>query len=118
MPQPDGTNAEAFDGTLVAACLDVLADPESVVHQIEHAGDDIAREGLRAKADCDTNDARTGNQRTDLNPQCRQRTEYCDRSATRCAGAPAAALRQCSADQHRRPRRACGRSPSSSPAIK
>src|SRR6516165_200227 len=73
VPQPDGTNAEAFDGALITAGLDVFADPESIVHQIEHAGDNIAGEGLRAEPDRDTDDARTGNQRTDLNAQRRQR---------------------------------------------
>src|SRR5215472_15113793 len=78
MPQPDRTNAEAFDWALIAAGLHVFADPEGVVHQIEHAGDHIAGESLRAKADCDTDDARAGNERTDLNPQRRQRHHRAD----------------------------------------
>src|SRR5215813_14902454 len=32
---------EAFNSALVAACHDVLADPERVVEQVEHTGDDI-----------------------------------------------------------------------------
>src|SRR6516162_7621935 len=48
--QPDRADAEAFDSALVIAALDVLADPEGVVEQIEHAGDHVTHKGLRAKA--------------------------------------------------------------------
>ena len=73
MPQPDRAKAEGFDGPLVIAALDVLADPERVVEQIEHAGDDIANQRLRAKADRDTENARTSDQRSDLDAHCRER---------------------------------------------
>ena len=49
MAQSDRTKAEGFDGAFVIAALDVLADPKGVVKQIEHAGDDIANQRLRAK---------------------------------------------------------------------
>jgi hypothetical protein len=58
MPQPDRTNAKAFDGALVAAGLDVFANPEGVVHQIEHAGDHVAGESLRVDDPRRTSEAR------------------------------------------------------------
>ena len=79
VPQLDRANAEAFDGPLVIAALNVLPDPEGVVEEVEHAGDDIADKGLRAKADCDTKDACTGDQRPDLDAHRRQRHQRCDR---------------------------------------
>src|ERR1700731_1229336 len=51
MPQPDRAKAEGFDGALVVAALDVLAYPEGVVEEVEHAGDHVANERLRAEAD-------------------------------------------------------------------
>src|SRR5439155_11485448 len=78
VPQLDRANAEAFDGALIIAALDVLADPEGVIHQIEHAGDDVADKGLRAKADRDANDAQTGDQRADLDAHRRQRHQRGD----------------------------------------
>src|SRR5215471_4668458 len=79
MPQPNRTNAEAFDSALVAPGHDVLADTERVVEQIEHAGDDIANKGLCAKTDRDTDDARAGNQWSDLHAHFRQRHHHSDR---------------------------------------
>ena len=76
MPQPDRAKAEEFDGALVVAALDVFADPEGVVEQIEHAGNDVANEGLGAKADRDAEDAQTGDQRSDLDAQRRQRHHH------------------------------------------
>src|SRR6202011_279092 len=76
--QLDRANAEAFDRTLVIAALDVLADPEGVIHQIEHAGDDVADKGLRAKADRNPDDAQTGDQRADLDAHRRQRHQRGD----------------------------------------
>ena len=73
MPQPDRAKAEGFDGALVVAALDVLADPEGVVEEIEHAGDDVANERLGAEADRDAEDAQTGDQRSDLDTHCRER---------------------------------------------
>src|ERR1700730_2619566 len=78
VPELDRANAEAFDRTLIIAALDVLADPEGVVHQIEHAGDDIADKGLRAKTDRDPDDAQPGDQRPDLDAHRRQRHQHGD----------------------------------------
>src|SRR4029077_8413661 len=62
MPQLDRADAEAFDGALVVAALDVFADAERIVEQVEHAGDDIADKILTTKADRDSDDAQTGDQ--------------------------------------------------------
>src|SRR5580693_9178522 len=51
MPQLDRADAEALDGALVIAALDVFADPKGVVEQVEHASDDIADKILTTKAD-------------------------------------------------------------------
>src|SRR3546814_9612267 len=49
MPQLDGAQAEGLHGPLVAAALDVLADPAGVVEQVEHAADDVLDDRLRAE---------------------------------------------------------------------
>src|SRR5205823_9204316 len=51
MPQPHRAKAETFNSTLIVAALNVFADPEGVVEEIEDPGDDIANEGLGAEAD-------------------------------------------------------------------
>jgi hypothetical protein len=48
MPQLDRADAEAFDGALVVAALNVLADAERIIEQVEHTGDDVANKILRA----------------------------------------------------------------------
>jgi predicted phage terminase large subunit-like protein len=78
MPQPDRADTEPLHGALVAAGLDVFADPERVVDQIEHAGDDVAGEGLRTETDRDADDPRTGDQRGDLHAHRRQRHQHGD----------------------------------------
>ncbi len=77
MAQLDRADAEALDGALVVAALDVLADPESIVEQVEHAGDDVADKILRTKADRDAEDAQTGNQRADFEAHRRQGHQRC-----------------------------------------
>jgi hypothetical protein len=57
-----------------------FADAEGVVEQVEHAGDVVPDKGLRAKADRHPDDARTGDQRADLDPQLRQRHHRGDRN--------------------------------------
>src|SRR6202043_3772227 len=49
MPQLDRADAEAFDGALIVAALDVFADAEGIVEQVEHAGDDVADKILTPK---------------------------------------------------------------------
>ena len=49
--------AKAFDGALVAAGLDVFADAEGIVEQVEHARDHVLDHRLRAKADGHANHA-------------------------------------------------------------
>jgi hypothetical protein len=51
MAQLDRAQAEGFDGPLVAAALDVLADAERIVEQVEHAADHVAHDSLGAEAD-------------------------------------------------------------------
>src|SRR6516165_7411945 len=76
MPQPDRTNAEAFYGALVAAGHNVLADPKSVIEQIEHTSDDVADESLCAKPNRHANDARACDQWSDLHTHFRQRHHH------------------------------------------
>ena len=64
--------AEDFDRALVAAALDVFADAERVVEQIEDAADDVLDQRLRAEADGDADDARAGDQRADLDAERRR----------------------------------------------
>src|SRR6516164_5404340 len=78
MPQPNRANAEAFDGALVAAGHNVLADPKSVIEQIEHTSDDVADESLRAKPNRHANDARACDQWSDLHAHYRQRHHHSD----------------------------------------
>src|SRR5690606_38473646 len=47
VPQLDRAQRERLDRALVLAADDVLADPERVVEQIEHAGNDVADQSLR-----------------------------------------------------------------------
>ncbi len=51
MPQLDGPQAEGLDRALVGAALDILADPEGVVDEVEDARDDVLHERLGAEAD-------------------------------------------------------------------
>ena len=64
--QLDRAQREALDRALVAAADDVLADPEGVVEQVEHARDDVLDQRLRAEADGDADHAGAGDQRGDL----------------------------------------------------
>src|SRR5215204_6503786 len=54
MPKPHGTDCDPFHGAARIPNLDVFADPECVLGQEEHTRDDVADEGLRAKAERDT----------------------------------------------------------------
>ena len=72
VPQPDRTDAEAFDRAFVIAALDVLADPKRILQQEEDARDDVTHQGLRAKADGDPEDTEPGEQRPDIEPQSLQ----------------------------------------------
>ena len=78
VPELDRAQAEALDRSLVAAALDVLADPEGVVEEIEDAADDVAHERLRAEADRDARDARPGDQRPDFHAERRERHHHRD----------------------------------------
>ena len=71
--QLDRAQAEGFDRALVAAALDVLADAEGVVEQVEHAADDVLDQRLRAEADGDADHAGAGDQRSDLDAERRER---------------------------------------------
>src|SRR5215831_15507861 len=73
VPQPNRTDAETFDRALVTAALDVFANPKRVLQQEEDARDDVAHQGLRAKADGDPEDPKPGEQRPDIEPQYLQR---------------------------------------------
>ena len=74
--QLDRAQAEGLDRALVAAALDVLADPEGVVEQVEHAADDVLDQRLRAEADGDADDAGAGDQRPDLDAQRGERHQH------------------------------------------
>src|SRR3546814_4101822 len=74
MPELHRAQTEGFDDAFVAAALDVLADPEGIVEQVEHAADDVLDQGLGAEADSDASHAGTGDQRPDLDAQDRKST--------------------------------------------
>ena len=78
MAQPDRAQAEQFHSALVAAALDVLADPEGVVEHVEDAREDVLDQGLRAEADGDAEDAGAGDQRHDLHAETRQDGQHRD----------------------------------------
>jgi hypothetical protein len=78
MPQLDRADAEALDGALVIAALDVFADPKGVVEQVEHASDDIADKILTTKADRNPDNTQTGDQRADFEAHRRQRHQRGD----------------------------------------
>ena len=42
MAQPDRAKAEGLDRALVVAALDIFADPEGVIEQVEYPGDHVA----------------------------------------------------------------------------
>jgi hypothetical protein len=51
MPDLDRGSRESLDRARVVADLDVLADPERVIEQINHAGEDVSHQSRRAEAD-------------------------------------------------------------------
>ena len=63
--QLDRAQREVLDRAADAAALDVLADPEGVVEQEEHARDDVLDQRLGAEADRDADHAGAGDQRPD-----------------------------------------------------
>ena len=66
VPQLDRAQREGLHRALVAPGLDVFADAEGIVEQVEDAGDDVLHQRLRAEADGDADDAGAGQQRADL----------------------------------------------------
>jgi len=69
MAQLHRAQAEALDDAAIGAALDVFADPEGVVEQIEDAADHVAHQGLRAEADGDADDAGARDEGPDLDPE-------------------------------------------------
>ena len=69
MAQLHGAQREALHRALVARRLDVLADPEGIVEQVEDARDDVLDERLGAEPDGDADDAGAGEQRADLDAE-------------------------------------------------
>ena len=51
MPKPHGTDCDPFHGAARIPNLDVFADPECVLGQKEYTRNDVADEGLGAKAE-------------------------------------------------------------------
>src|SRR5438552_632815 len=51
VPQADRAQGEALDGALSLAAIDVLADPEGVVGEIEQPRHDVVDQGLAAERD-------------------------------------------------------------------
>ena len=70
--QFDRPQAEAFDRSHVLTTGDVFPHPECVIEQVKDARDDVLDDRLRAEADRHTDDARSGNQRPDLDAGRRQ----------------------------------------------
>ena len=102
VPQLHRAEAEGLDRALVAAALDVLADPEGVVEQVEDAADDVLapasarrsrsrrrRRRRRRSAGRSRRRARTAPSSPPRPPGPRRRC--CGGSAAACAAAPAAA---------------------------
>src|SRR5262249_25813656 len=58
--------------------IDILADAKRVLHQKENPRQDIANERLGAKADSDSDDAGTGDERSDIDAHCRDNAEQCN----------------------------------------
>ena len=69
VPQLDRTQAEGFDGAFVVARLDILAGSKRVVEQIEDAADDVLDDRLSAEADCNADNPRSRDKRSDLDAQ-------------------------------------------------
>ena len=76
VPELDRAQRERFDGPFVAAADDVLADPEGVVEQVEHARDDVLDQGLRAEADRHPDHASTSDQGPDLHAERGERHQH------------------------------------------
>ena len=57
--------------SLGAGNLQVVADPEGIVHEEEHPRDDVFDQGLGAEADRQAEDTGAGNQGADVHPQGR-----------------------------------------------
>ena len=70
--QPHRADRDVFHRAFDVAEVDVLADPERVVDQEEHARDDIAHQGLRAEADRQADHAGAGDERADIDAERRQ----------------------------------------------
>ena len=89
--QPDGAQGEAFDRALGLAAIDVFADPEGIVGQVEDARHDVAHQRLAAERDREAEDRGAGDQRRDVDAHLREHDQDRenaddDSSATRISG--------------------------------
>ena len=73
--QADGAQSEAFDRTLGAATVDVFADAEGIIGEIEHARDDVAHECLAAEGDRKAEDGGACQQRADVDAEIAERNQ-------------------------------------------
>ena len=74
--QLDRAQAEGFHRALVTAALDVFADPEGIVEQIEHAADDVPDQSLGTEADGHAHHAGAGDQRADVDAEGGERHHH------------------------------------------
>src|SRR5690606_39321014 len=81
----DLTHGDALDHALVAAGLDVFADAEGVVREIEDARDDIAHQCLRAEAEGEAEDSGAGENGADVDADVRSEERRVGKGG-RCAG--------------------------------
>ena len=88
MPKRERADRDPLDRPLDRANVDVFAAAERVVEQEEHAGDDIAHEGLGAEPQRQTDDAGTGEQRPDVDVHGRQHRDGGDREHGRLQRQP------------------------------
>ena len=73
--QLERPDRDFLDRALHAAHIKVFPLAEGIVEQKERAGKDIAHQCLAAKADGNTDDPRTGEQRADIDPEFHQHDE-------------------------------------------
>src|SRR5262249_22138999 len=71
--QSDRAQRHPFDGAPQPTGVDVLADPERIFHQEEKTRNDVSDEALCTKADGNPENSESGEKRSDIKAECRQR---------------------------------------------
>ena len=76
MTQLERADRDFFHCTPDLVDNDILTNAKRIVDQVEKPGDDIAHQGLRAETDGEADHPGAGDQRTDVDPERRQRNQY------------------------------------------